>query len=396
MFTTFFYHLRDNGLNVSLNEWMNLIETLDKGLCSASLNDFYQLCRAILVKSEVDYDKFDLAFAAYFQGIETPKDLPDQVWKWLDKELPKRPIDKNKEFKKRTLDELKELLEKRLKEQKGEHNGGSKWVGTGGTSPFGHSGYHPGGIRIGGQSGYRSAVKVAGERHFKDFRQDTTLDIRQFQMAFRKLKQFSSKVEGAKTELDIDGTIQETCNNAGNLKLIWDRPRTNTMKVLLLMDSGGSMWSYSNLCNKLFQAAHKSNHFKDFKVYYFHNCIYENLYLDYTCSSNNSIDTEWVMKNLGSDYRVIIVGDASMAPDELLYPGGNIYWELDNEIPGIEWLNKLREKYSNSIWLNPIRKDYWKYSMGAYTIKQIENVFPMFDLTLNGIDEGIKKLKASR
>ncbi|GAA0181534.1 VWA domain-containing protein [Clostridium sediminicola] len=396
MFTTFFYHLRDSGLNVSLNEWMNLIEALDKGLYSASLNDFYQLCRAILVKSEVDYDKFDLAFATYFQGIETPKDLPDQVWKWLDKELPKRPIDKNKEFKKHTLDELKELLEKRLKEQKGEHNGGSKWVGTGGTSPFGHSGYHPGGIRIGGQSGYRSAVKVAGERHFKDFRQDTTLDIRQFQMAFRKLKQFSSKVEGAKTELDIEGTIQETCNNAGNLKLVWDRPRTNTMKVLLLMDSGGSMWSYSNLCNKLFQAAHKSNHFKDFKVYYFHNCIYENLYLDHTCSYNNSIATEWVMKNLDSDYRVIIVGDASMAPEELLYPGGNIYWGLDNEIAGIEWLNKLREKYSNSIWLNPIRKDYWTYSMGAYTIKQVKNVFPMFDLTLNGLDEGIKKLKVSR
>lgn len=396
MFTTFFYHLRDNGLNVSLNEWMSLIEALDKGLCDASLNDFYQLCRAILVKSEVDYDKFDLAFATYFQGIETPKDLPDQVWKWLDKELPKKPIDKNKKFQKYTLDELKELLEKRLKEQKDEHNGGNKWVGTGGTSPFGHSGYHPGGIRIGGQSGYRSAIKVAGERHFKNFRQDTTLDIRQFQMAFRKLKQFSSKVEGRKTELDIDETIQETCNNAGNLKLVWDRPRTNTMKVLLLMDSGGSMWSYSNLCNKLFQAAHKSNHFKDFKVYYFHNCIYENLYLDHTCSYNNSVDTEWVMKNLDSDYRVIIVGDASMAPDELLYPGGNIYWDSNNEIAGIEWLNKLREKYSNSIWLNPIKKDYWKYSHGSYTIKQVENVFPMFDLTLNGIDEGIKKLKASR
>ncbi|WP_432665627.1 VWA containing CoxE family protein [Wukongibacter baidiensis] len=393
MFTTFFYLLRDKGLNVSLNEWMNLLEALNKGLCGSSLMNFYHLCRAILVKSEVDYDRLDLAFAEYFYNIETIEQIPEEVWEWLNKEVPEKYFDEDRHIVKHSLEEVKRLLEERLKEQDAEHNGGSKWIGTQGITPFGHSGTNPAGIRIGGKSRNRSAVKIAGERHFKDFRQDTILDIRQFQMAFRKLRQFSSRVEGAKTELDIDATIEETGNNAGNLKLVWDRPRTNTIKVLLLMDSGGSMWMHSDLCNRLFQAVHKSNHFKDLQTYYFHNCIYDDVYSDHSCSRNKSIDTEWILKKYDSDYHVIIVGDASMAQGELLHGGGNVYLDISNEKSGIEWLNRIRKKYSKSIWLNPIQKRHWPYT---YTIRKIAEVFPMFDLTLEGLDAGIKKLKATR
>lgn len=396
MFTAFFYLLRDKGLHVSLNEWMSLMEALDKGLCGASLTDFYRFCKAVLVKSEVDYDRFDLAFAEYFQGVKTPDDIPDQIWKWLDKNLPEKEFDTKKKFQQYSVDKLRELFEKKLEEQKEEHNGGSYWIGTGGVTPWGHSGYHPGGLRIGGESRRKSALQVAGERRFRDFRQDTTMDVRQFQMAFRKLRQFSSRIDSAKTELDIDGTIKETCNNAGNLKLAWERPRINTMKVLLLMDSDGSMWPYSQLCNRLFQAAHKSNHFKDFQVYYFHNCIYDHLYLDPSCTRNQWIDTASLLKNLDSDYRVIIVGDASMAPGELLSTGGNIYWDLYNEMPGIEWLYQIQKKYDHTIWLNPIKKINWPYTRGSFTINRISEIFPMFELTLDGFDSGIKKLKASR
>ncbi len=393
MFTTFFYLLRDKGLNISLNEWMNLLEALDKGLCGSSLMNFYHLCRAILVKSEVDYDRLDLAFAEYFYNIETIEELPEEVWQWLDKEVPEKYFDEDRHIVKHSLEEVKRLLKERLKEQDSEHNGGSKWIGTQGITPFGHSGTNPAGIRIGGKSRNRSAVKIAGERHFKDFRQDTILDIRQFQMAFRKLRQFSSRIEGAKTELDIDATIEETGNNAGNLKLVWDRPRTNTIKVLLLMDSGGSMWLHSDLCNRLFQAVHKSNHFKDLQTYYFHNCIYDDVYSDHNCSRKKSIDTEWILKKYDSDYHVIIVGDASMAQGELLHGGGNVYLDISNEKSGIEWLNRIKKKYPKTIWLNPIQKRHWPYT---YTIKRIGEIFPMFDLTLEGLDAGIKKLKSSR
>jgi uncharacterized protein with von Willebrand factor type A (vWA) domain len=397
MFTAFFYYLRSSGLNISLNEWLSFMEALDQGLCN-SLMDFYQLCRAILIKSEADYDKFDLAFAEFFKDIQSIEDIPEEVWQWLDKDLSDESLELGYDnlFPEYDLDELRSLLAERLAEQKEEHNGGNYWIGTNGTSAFGHSGYHPGGIRIGGKSRHLSAIQVASERRFRDFRKDATLDIRHFQMAFRSLRELSSKVDGAKTELDIDETINETCKNAGMLKLVWDRPRTNTIKLLLLMDSDGSMWPYSRLCNQLFQAAHKSSHFKDLKVFYFHNCIYENLYKEPTCIRYDWVDTEWVLNNYGSEYRLILVGDASMGPFELTRPGGNIVFGLHNKIPGINWLKKVRNHYPHSIWLNPIPKDNWPYMLGSFTIKKIGEIFPMFDLTLEGLEEGIKKLKVSR
>ncbi|MGE5381755.1 MAG: vWA domain-containing protein [Methylocystaceae bacterium] len=398
MFTDFFYLMRIMGLKVSLNEWMSLIDALDQGLCGASLTEFYHLCRAILVKTEADYDKFDMAFAQYFYGIETPEGLPEQIWEWLDKELPLREFDKElfKNQRQLELEELKKMLEERLKEQTEEHHGGNYWVGTGGTSPFGHSGYHPGGIRIGGESRNLSAVKVAEERRFRDFRTDETLDIRQFQMAFRKLRQFSSRIEGAKTELDLDETVKETCDNAGFLKLVWDRPRTNTLKVLLLMDSGGSMRPYSRICSQLFQAAHNSNHFKDLKTYYFHNCFYDYLYEDPACLTSRSADTQFVMNNLDPEYRVIIVGDASMGSYELTQPGGCIEYGVYNEKPGLWWLRSLSNRYSHVVWLNPIPQRHWDYTDGWWSINKIKEIFPMYELTVEGLDASIKKLKVAK
>jgi uncharacterized protein with von Willebrand factor type A (vWA) domain len=398
VFTDFFYILRGYGVNVSLNEWMTLIEALDEGLVDASLTSFYHMCRAVLVKSETDYDKFDMAFSAYFNGIETPEGLPEQVWEWLDKELPPKEITEEmiRNHRQLDLEEMKKMLEERLKEQTEEHHGGSHWVGTGGTSPFGHSGYHPGGIRIGGESRNKSAVKVAGERRFRDFRTDETLNLRQFQMAFRKLRQFSSRVEGPRTELNLDETVEETCRNAGYLKLVWDRPRTNTMKVLLLMDSGGSMRPFSKLCSRLFQAAHNSNHFKDLKVFYFHNTIYEWLFEDPTCDHSHYQKTETVLANLDPEYRVLIVGDASMAPSELMAKGGVNDWGLYNEEPSITWLGRLSARFPHGVWLNPIPKDYWGYTEGAWTIAKVSEAFPMYELTVDGLDHGVKKLRATR
>jgi len=398
MFLSFFYLLRARGLNVSLNEWLTLMEALDKGLCKASLMEFYHLCRSILVKSEADYDKLDLAFAEYFEGIVTPEDIPEEFWNWLNQDVRTRDInDKTMldEFL-LELEELQKRLRERIAEQKERHDGGNYWIGTGGTSTMGHSGYHQRGIRVGGGGRHRNAVQVAGERNFKDFRQDNILDIRQFQMAFRKLRQYSSRLDGAKTELDIEGTIDETCENAGHLKLVWERPRKNTVKLLLLFDSDGSMMPYSRLCSRLFQAVSKSNHFKDLKVYYFHNCIYEHLYTTPHCRRGEWVETEWVLKNLNSEYKVIFIGDATMAPSELLSKGGNCFVGLYNEIPGIEWLTRFKNKYSKSIWLNPIPEREWEWTYGSRTLLMVKELFPMYELTVDGLEAGIKKLLVSR
>ncbi len=394
MFLEFFYLLRAKGLSVTLNEWLTLIEAMDKGLAGSSLTGFYHLCKSILVKSETEFDKFDAVFAAYFRGISTPEDLPDEFWKWLNEDVRVRDIN-DKTVMDDFLLELDELLKRfqeRMEEQKERHDGGNYWIGTGGTSTMGHSGYNERGIRAGGEGRHKSAVQVAGERHFKDFRQDTILDIRQFQVAFRKLRQYSSRMEGDRTVLDIDQTVDETCESGGMLKIVYDKPRKNTVKLLLLIDSDGSMMPYSQLCNRLFQAASKSNHFKDLKVYYFHNCIYDYLYTTPVCRREEWVDTNWVLGNLDSEYKVIFVGDAAMAPFELFRRGGNNVIGLFNEEPGIDWLNKFKKRYKKQIWLNPIEAKYWENLYGRETLHEIAEIFPMFELTLDGLERGIKKL----
>lgn len=394
MFLEFFYLLRARGLEVSINEWMTLVEALDKGLAKASLTGFYHLCRSILIKTESDYDKFDQVFAEYFRGVETPEDLPEEFWKWLEEGDIERALDDlgDKELFAKELDELLRMFEERIKEQKERHDGGNYWIGTGGTSTMGRGGYNPAGIRVGGRSRHKTALQVAGERNFKDFREDTILDIRSFQMAFRKLRQYSSRVGGQERVLDVDKTVDETCDNGGLLSLAYEKPRKNTVKVLLLIDSEGSMLPYSRLCNRLFQAVSRSNHFKDLKIYYFHNAIYDQLYTTPHCKLRDSVETTWVFNRLDSDYKVIFVGDAAMAPSELYRPGGNSIIGLFNRETGMEWFQKFKKRFKKQIWLNPIEKSSWEYTYGSRTIHDIGEVFPMFELTLDGLEKGIKKL----
>jgi uncharacterized protein with von Willebrand factor type A (vWA) domain len=399
MFIDFFHLLREYRLKVSMKEWLDLMAALDKGLCGPSLLGFYHLSRTVLVKSEADYDKFDLAFATYFKDVKTATDIPKEVWEWLsgkgktkdelfDKIDPDAPL--------YGLNELQDMLAKRLEEQHSRHSGGNYWIGTEGTSPLGHGGFAKQGIRVGGESAYRSALQVAEQRSYRDFRQDNILDTRQFQLAFRRLRQHSSLIEAPKTELDIGATIDATTDSGGILKLVFDKPRKNMIKLLLLFDSDGSMARYSRLCSALFQSVNKSNHFKDLKVYYFHNCIYEHLYTTPHCIRGEWIDTEWVLKNLGSEYRLIFVGDGAMAPSELLSPGGNCLIGLYNEIPGIEWLDRFKNKYPHHIWLNPIPEVVWDSIFGRYTLRMLKEMFPMYELSLEGLENGIKKLLVNR
>ncbi len=393
MFLKFFELLRLHGLKISLDEWLTLVEALDMGMAENSLVEFYYLARNVLIKSETEYDKFDQAFAEYFQGIESVDEIPQELKDWLSQgELERLMEDMPEWAREYDLDTLRRMFRERLNEQTEKHDGGNYWVGTGGTSPFGHGGYNPAGIRVGGYGRHQSAIQIAGERNFRDFRQDNELDTRQFQMAFRKLRQFSSRVDTAKTELDIDATIDATCDNGGLLKLIYEKPRKNTVKLLLLMDSDGSMRSYSRLCSQLFQAVNQSTHLKDLKIFYFHNCIYDYLYTDPYIIDGRWIETDWVLRNLGSDYKVIIVGDAAMSSYELMARGGNINWYAWNNEPGIDWLKKFKRFYNKVIWLNPIKESRWAHAWGARTIQMVREVFPMYELTLNGLDKGIHKL----
>lgn len=393
MFLEFFNVLRLHGLKISLDEWLVLIDALNRGMAENSLMEFYYLCRNVLIKSETEYDKFDQAFAEYFKGIESVDEIPQELRDWLSHDELERMLEDMPDWAKEyDLDTLRKMFRERLSEQTEKHDGGNYWVGTGGTSPFGHGGYNPAGIRVGGEGRHQSAIQIAGERNFRDFRQDNELDTRQFQMAFRKLRQFSSRVDAAKTELDIDATIDATCDNAGLLKLVYEKPRKNTVKLLLLMDSDGSMRSYSKLCSQLFQAVNQSTHLKDLKIYYFHNCIYDYLYTDPYIIDGRWIETDWVFRNLGSDYKVIIVGDAAMSSYELTARGGNINWYAWNNEPGLDWLKKFNRFYHKVIWLNPIKESRWTHAWGARTIQMVREIFPMFELTLNGLDKGIHKL----
>ena len=397
MFTDFFYLLRSYGLKVTMKEWETLLRGLELGLHGSSLMGFYSLARAVLVHTESDFDRFDRCFLEYFKGVEHMETLPPELEDWLN-----TPIDP-KEFDPAMLqnmgldiDKIREMFEQRLKEQHERHDGGNHWVGTGGTSPFGNNGYYPGGIRVGGVGRNRSALQVAGERNFRDFREDQILQTRQFQMAFRRLRQFSALEDGPKDELQLDDTIKETGDNAGRLKLVFDRPRRNTVKLLLLFDSGGSMWEFTKLCAALFQAVSKESKFKDLKIYYFHNCFYDYLYKTPSCHHMEALDTEWVLQNCGSDYKVIVVGDASMAPYELLSPGGCSDYYSYNKEPGIDWIGKFLKRYDRMIWLNPLRPASWDFGYGCETIKIIKAQVPMFPLTVQGLQNALKELIKAR
>jgi uncharacterized protein with von Willebrand factor type A (vWA) domain len=386
VFVDFFFTLKKYKVPVSITEWMTLMQALSQGHGGASLTGFYYLSRALLVKSEAFFDHFDRAFADFFEGIETPDEITQEILDWLKD--PINPLMLSDEelasLEKLSLEELRKLFEERLREQTERHDGGGRWIGTGGTSPFGHSGSHPSGIRVGGEGGGGRAIQVAAERRFKNYRTDVTLDVRQIKVALKKLRFF--KNEGPEDELDLDETIDKTCKNGGEIELVFGRERKNAVKLLLLMDSGGSMEPFAHLVNRLFSAAHSSQHFKDFKAYYFHNCVYDFVYEDMW--NREAIPTTTLLKNIDGDYKLIMVGDAHMAPYELFAEGGIIDYYTHNDAPGMEWLQRVADHFRYSVWLNPINPRMWIHP----TIRAIGKVFPMFELTVSGLEDAVKKL----
>jgi len=402
MFTRFFFLLRAYGVPVTVTEWMMLMRALSEGLALSSLDRFYSLARSILVKSESFYDQYDQAFAACFEGVETPIEIADEVWDWLADPLalPNLSDEEKRQLVEMLgdldLDELQRLFAERVAEQTEAHHGGNKWVGTGGTSPFGHSGVHPGGIRVGGESRSRSAVKVAGERRYRGYRTDVRVGVRQFELALRRLRQLSSRNEGPADELDLEATVDETAEQAGRLSLVWQKSRKNAVKVLLAMDVGGSMHPYLRLCSQLFSAVNSQTHFKDLRTFYFHNCIYDWLYTDTDMTRQGAVSTNRVLHDLSPDYKLIIVGDAAMAPSELLSRNGIIWWGYANDEPGIEWLRRLRHHFDHSVWLNTIPREQWEWAYGARTIGMIRQVLPMEELSLDGLQAAVRKLMVAR
>lgn len=398
MFIEFFYYLRQQGVRVSMDEWLMLMEGLDKGLCGGSFTQFYYLCRALLIKSEADYSAFNRAFLEYFREIESEGELPKELLDWLNS-----PDEKKDNYDEETarnnlrLDfrEIQKMFLERLEEQDAQHNGGSYWVGTGGMSVFGNAGNNPNGIRVGGRSLYRSAFQVAGDRTYDDFRQDVVLNTRQFELALRRLRQFSTRVDAPKDELDIDGTIHATAQQGGQLKVVYDRPRKNTVKLLLLMDSGGSMDSYRRLCSALFQAVSAASHFKDLKIYYFHNCIYTRLYNTPACSYKDWVETDWVLKNLDSDYKVIILGDAMMDPSELTGSSYYSYGARDSA-RGLDWLRKIKKRFEKIVWITPMRMRYMPGSFWRKSYDIIREEFDMYPLTVSDLERAFKKLMSAR
>ncbi len=395
MFQKLFDACKAQGIDVSLSEWLTFQEALDKGLAGNSFTSFYYLGRALLVKSEAEFDKYDMAFDQCFKAIKKETEVTKQMLNWLDKseitdqyqeearhemnEMEKAEMVKDKE-------EVEAKFRERLKQQDSEHNGGNFWIGTMGKTDFGNSGTNMGGIRIGGKPGNHSAFSVIGEKKYRDFREDKVIDNRQFQMALRKLRQFSTNLDIPETELDIDGTVAKTCSKGGLLHIEMKKPRKNAVKLLLLMDSGGTMIPYTSLLSEIFQSVHKANHYKDVKTYYFHNCIYAKLYKTPECEHGDWIDTEWLFRNLDSDYKVIIVGDAAMAPEELYSENGN-YRGPNGGLSGFEWLQLLQRHFKKIVWLNPKmapKAAPWREAETA-----IKQLLPMYKLTVKGLNEAM-------
>jgi uncharacterized protein with von Willebrand factor type A (vWA) domain len=389
MLLPFFYTLRTLKIPVGTQEWLCLMEALSQNLADSSLIRFYHLARSILVKSEALYDAFDQAFLICFKGHEEDFNLKQELLDWLNRfvDPANRPTLPN--VPKLDLDELRRRFLERLAEQMEEHHGGNRWIGTGGTSPFGHSGAHPSGIRIGGPGGGRSAVQIAEERRFQNYRYDRILDTRQLKVALKRLRKLDRT--GLPEELQIDKTIDETCRNAGDIELVFEPSRKNQTELLLLMDVGGSMESYAQMVEALFSAAHASTHFKAFEHFYFHNCIYSKVYTDMT--RREWIPTEDLFRKFRKSFHVVMVGDACMNPYELFAPGGAIeYWENNRET-GIDWLQKIYQHYPLTVWLNPEPEHYWQ---SHPTIHAISRLIKMYPLSVEGLTEAIDELRRGR
>ncbi len=390
MLIRFLLTLRAFGLKIGLGEFLALLQALKVGLAQLSISDFYVLARTVLIKDETLYDRYDRAFSAFFDGIanHAPEWLKDVPPDWLRQVFERELSDEEKAQLKAfgSLQALMDALRERLAEQTERHQGGNRWIGTGGTSPFGHGGYHPEGVRIGGRSQQRRAAKVWEQRAYRNLDDDVELGRRNFQVALRRLRKFAR--EGAADELDLDDTIRSTARNAGWLDLKLRPERHNALKLLLFIDIGGSMDDHIRVCEELFSAAKAE--FKHLEHFYFHNCVYERVWKDNRRRHNESTPTLELMRKYSQDYRVILVGDASMSPLEVLEPGGSIeHW---NEESGQAWLMRLVRTWPRLAWLNPAERQHWGYTPTITHIRRIVGD-RMFPLTVSGIGEAIDALK---
>ena len=386
MLVNFFHGLKDAGIPVSTRELLDLLEAMKRHLAFADMDDFYHLSRAIMVKDEKYYDRFDRAFGTHFKDLEGLDDvvetlIPDD---WLRSEFMKQLSDEEK-AKIESLGGLEKLIEefkKRLEEQKKRHQGGNKWVGTGGTSPFGNDGYNPEGIRVGGESKNKRAAKVWDRRDFKNYDDAVELGTRNIKVALRRLRKFART--GAADELDLDDTIRSTARNAGLLDIKMVPERHNAVKVLLFLDVGGSMDPHVKVCEELFSAARTE--FKHLEYFYFHNFLYESVWKNNIRRHNERTATLDLMHKYSHDYKVVIVGDASMSPYEIVQPGGSVeHW---NEEAGEAWIRRLRSTYEKCIWINPTPKDEWEYTQSIGITNQLMEG-KMYPLSLQGLEEGM-------
>ena len=393
MLIDFFYTLRAAKLPVSVKEYLVLLEALQANVVgptnpdACSMDDFYFLARTALVKDEKHFDKFDRAFAAYFKGVEMIADFTKPIpADWLRQEMERILSDEQKaNAPKMDWDELMETLKKRLEEQKERHEGGSKWIGTGGTSPFGNSGQNPQGVRIGGKGGNKSAVKVWDQRAYRDYDDTQELGTRNIKVALRRLRKFAR--QGNDLELDLPDTIRSTAANAGWLDIKMIPERHNNVKVLLLMDVGGTMDEHIQRVEELFSAV--KSEFKHLEFYYFHNCVYDFMWKNNRRRFAEKFPTWDIIRKYNKDYKLIFVGDATMSPYEILQPGGSV--EYNNEEAGAEWLQRLTNAFPKFAWINPEPQGVWQYRQSISVIQQLMGQ-RMFPLTLKGLEDTMRML----
>jgi uncharacterized protein with von Willebrand factor type A (vWA) domain len=386
MFVGFLYELRGRGVKVGAQEALTLADALARELHGGTLDGFYPVARALCVHREQDLDAFDRAFAHHFHGVpDEALALTEELLQWLETPASKRELSElEKELLERIdLREARERMRQRLAEQRRRHDGGNRWIGTAGTSPHGSAGTHPGGIKVGDAPGGRGAMEIAGERHFRDLRSDVTLDTRHIEVALRRLRAFVR--EGALDELDVEGTIDKTARNAGELELSLRPPRRSNLRVLLLLDVGGSMDPHADVCERLFSAAKRATHFKELRTLYFHNCVYGEVYE--SASLNDGVDVLQLLQQCDPSWRLVVVGDALMSPWELQAHGSRWNYRDDSGAPGVAWLMHLAEHFKHSAWLNPEPQTVW-YG----TAETIRRIFPMYRLTQDGLLEAVQHL----
>lgn len=386
MLLEFFQHLRANRLPVSVGEYLTLLDALRQPGVSPTLDDFYYLARLTLIKDESLYDRYDQAFGSYVRGLPAAPDTPEIPADWLVQRIGRILSPEEKAaLERHGWQKLMDMLRERLAEQTGRHEGGSKWIGTGGTSPFGHGGTHPEGVRIGGESRQRSAVKVWDARDYRDYDDTLALGTRNFKVALRRLRRFAR--EGAAEELDLDGTIAGTARNAGWLDLKLVPQRRNNVKVLMLLDVGGSMDDHIARVEELFSAAR--GEFQHLEVYYFHNCPYESLWQNNARRQAERIPTVDVLRKYNADWRLIVVGDATMSPYEILQPGGSV--EHYNDEAGAVWLRRLLDAWPKAVWLNPEPAAYWQYRQSIALLRDLMHD-RMYPVSVAGIEQAMRVL----